>query len=91
MSESVTYRVVTGNRVRDGIPVFFVGNGTWSPKIDDAKQAAADGEEALLAEAAAGPKPLEAIAPYAIEVAADNGKAWPLLLRERIRAFGPTA
>jgi hypothetical protein len=91
MSESGLHRVVTANRLRDGVPVYFVGGGAWSPAIGDAVTVAAPEAAALLAAAQAGPAPSAVIAPYLVEVLEDDGGLRPLSLRERIRAFGPTA
>jgi uncharacterized protein DUF2849 len=91
MSMDEPRRAVTGNRVRDGVPIFFAGSGVWSPAVDDAVHVAAEAADALLAEAQKGPLPLEAIGPYVIEVAIEDDHLRPVLLRERIRAFGPTA
>jgi sulfite reductase (NADPH) hemoprotein beta-component len=85
-----TLQLVTGNRLRDGVPVFFAGRGRWSPVIAEAVHVAADGAEALLAEAQAGAPPHPVIAPYLIDVALVDGWLRPLSLREQIRAFGPT-
>jgi hypothetical protein len=83
-------RLVTGNRLRDGIPVYFAGRGQWSPVIAEAVHVAADAAEALLATAQAGGPPHPVVAPYLIEAAVVDGWLRPLSLREQIRAFGPT-
>jgi hypothetical protein len=85
-----TRRVVTGNRLRDGIPVYFAGEGRWSSAIAEARHVAADAAEALLAEALAGVAPHPVVAPYLIEAVLRDGGVHPLGLREEIRAFGPT-
>jgi hypothetical protein len=82
-------QVVTANRLRDGIPVYFAGQGIWSPRIADAVHGA-DGV-ALLSDANAGPRPLPAVGLYVIDVAIVDGVVGPIGLREQIRAFGPTA
>ena len=83
------YQAVTGNRLRDGAPIYFAGNGTWSQAIGDAVFAP-DGA-ALLAEASIGPLALEAIGPYVIDVTVAEGSIRPVGLKEQIRAYGPTA
>jgi sulfite reductase (NADPH) hemoprotein beta-component len=83
-------QLVTGNRLRDGIPVYFAGRGRWSPVIAEAVAVAGDAAAALLAEAQAGAPPHPVIAPYLIDVALVDGWLRPLGLREQIRAFGPT-
>ena len=53
--------------------------------------ATAESGDTLLAEATAGPLPLEAVGAYVIEVTRTEGGTRPIGLREEIRAFGPTA
>jgi len=83
-------RLVTGNRLRDGVPVYFAGIGRWSPALAEARHVAAADAEALLAEALAAPPPHPVVAPYLIDAALRDGRLIPLSLREEIRAFGPT-
>ena len=80
---------VTANRLRDGVIIYFAGEQSWSPAI--AACATATDGDALLAEATAGPLPLQAVGAYVIEVTATPGGIRPIGLREEIRAFGPTA
>ncbi len=95
-SESVADAIrqaATGNRLRDGIPVYFTAEGAWSPAIDDAAHVAGAAADALLREAQsrnAAATPDAVIAPYLIEVVDAGGRLRPVTLRERIRAFGPT-
>ena len=95
-SESVANAIrqaATGNRLRDGIPVYFTTEGAWSPAIDDAAHVAGAAADALLREAQsrnAAATPDAVIAPYLIEVVDAGGRLRPVTLRERIRAFGPT-
>jgi len=90
MAESDVKRIVTANRLRDGIPVYRTLDGGWSAAIDDARLVVEEESEALLAEAQSGPPPLPVVAPYLIEARRVEGKVRPLTLREVIRAFGPT-
>ncbi len=83
-------QLVTGNRLRDGVPVYFTGSAAWSPALADALVVAAAEGDALLATAQAGPPPHPVIAPYLIEASVAQGEIAPASLRERIRAFGPT-
>lgn len=85
-----TRRIVTGNRLRDGVPVYFAGNGRWSSAVTEARHVAAEAADALLAEAQAGVPPHPVVAPYLIEAVLRDGHLHPLGLREEIRAFGPT-
>ncbi len=87
MHARTTCNAVTANRVSDGAPIYFTASGTWSRNIAEVI-AAADPSRLL---AAAKADPLSAIAPYVIEVAMVDGRVQPVGLRERIRAFGPTA
>jgi hypothetical protein len=81
-------QLVTANRLRDGVPVYFAGPDRWSPRIDEALLV---GEgEGLLAAAQGGPPPSPVVAPYLIDAVRDQGRVQPATLRERIRAFGPT-
>jgi Protein of unknown function (DUF2849) len=85
-----TRRIVTGNRLRDGVPVYFAGDGRWSSVVAEAWHVAAAEADALLTEAQAGVPPHPVIAPYLIEAVLRDGHPYPLGLREEIRAFGPT-
>jgi hypothetical protein len=80
---------VTGNRLLDGVPIYYAGNGAWSPAIADAATAPDGG--VLLAEASVGPLPLEVVGPYVIDVTVIDGAVKPIGLKEQIRAYGPTA
>ncbi len=80
---------VTANRLSDGVPIYFAGDATWSPKIADAVTDS-DGE-ALLARSAAGTAPIATIGRLAIDVTLVDGVIRPNSLKERIRASGPTA
>ena len=83
-------QLVTGNRLRDGKVVYFAGAGQWSPAIDAAQLVEDDKAEALLADAQQGPAPLPAVGIVLIEAVRESGHVYPLSLRERIRASGPT-
>jgi sulfite reductase (NADPH) hemoprotein beta-component len=83
-------QIVTGNRLRDGVVIYFAGAGEWSPAIDKALAAEGDHANALLAEAQAGLPPLPAVGPVLIEVTREGDHLRPVSLRERIRATGPT-
>ena len=89
-SAATLRRVVTGNRLRDGVPVYFAGGGRWSPDLAEARHVGEAEAEALLAEAQSGAPPHPVVAPYLIETALGDGSLRPLSLREQIRAFGPT-
>ena len=83
-------RLVTGNRLRDGVPVYFTVRRDWSPSIDEASLVSETGGETLLAAAQAGQAPLPVVALYLVEAVRESGHVRPTSLRERIRAFGPS-
>ncbi len=89
MAESAQ-KLATGNRLRDGVPVYFAGAGTWSPKVNDAVLVEAGAAEDLLEEAQRGEKPLPAVGVELIEAVREGTRVVPVTLREKIRAFGPT-
>jgi hypothetical protein len=83
-------RIVTANRLSDGLVVYLNGAG-WSERIEDARvagdDAAADG---LLARAEGPGQEVRVIGPYLIEVTRAASGARPVSHREAIRARGPT-
>ncbi len=84
--------LVTGNRLTDGVPVYFAGPQRWSPDVNDARLVDEAGSPTLLAEAESVPRPPHpVVAPYLIEAVVEADAVRPVSLRERIRAFGPTA
>jgi hypothetical protein len=83
-------QVVTANRLRDGVPVYFVGKGLWSTAMAEALHVAPEAGENLLAAAQAGDPPHPVVAPYLIDATLLQGRLEPTSLRERIRAYGPT-
>lgn len=89
MSDPV-FKLVTGNRLRDGKVIYFAGAGVWTPKIAEARLVEEWDGAALLAEAQAGSPPHPAVAPTLIEAMSDGARIVPVTLRERIRAGGPT-
>jgi hypothetical protein len=89
VTAKIPLQAVTGNRLRDGTPIYFAGSGAWSVKIADALTST-DGD-ALLADAVSGPLPLEAVGAYLIHITHADDGVRPVGLKEEIRAFGPTA
>ncbi len=83
-------KLATGNRLRDGVPVYFAGKGKWSPQVIDAILVEPEAADALLAEAQRGEKPLQAVGVELIEAVREGARIVPVTLREKIRAFGPT-
>ncbi len=86
----MTDKIVTANRLDDGLVVYLNGAG-WSERIEDARiagdDAAADG---LLAEAEGPGQEIRVVGPYLIEVALEGAGPRPVSYREAIRAKGPT-
>ena len=84
-------KIITANRLHDGIVVFLSAKG-WETDIGrSAVLSAPDAIDAGLATAANAIRNSEIIDVNAIDVAMDENNApVPVRLRERIRAFGPT-
>ena len=88
-------RIVTANRLRDGLVVFLSADGAWSERIGDAAGAAneADAQE-LMAMAKQSAIECRVVEPYLVEVeiAADGRRPehHPVRHRESIRVSGPT-
>lgn len=87
----MTDKVLTANRLSDGIAVWLDAAGHWTESLQDA----------LVARHAEAAASLEAIGKRdfaenkvvdvaVIDVEETNGVLWPTRLRERIRAAGPT-
>jgi hypothetical protein len=87
----MTDKVLTANRLTDGIAVWLDATGHWVENL----------QEALVARHAEAISALEAIGKRGfaenlvvdvnlIDVEETNGTLWPTRLRERIRAKGPT-
>ncbi|MBB6506858.1 MULTISPECIES: DUF2849 domain-containing protein [Rhizobium/Agrobacterium group] len=84
-------KVLTANRLSDGIAVWLDAAGRWTENLQDA----------LVARHAEAVSSLEAIGKRdfaenkvvdvnVIDVEETEGRLWPTRLRERIRAQGPT-
>ena len=87
----MTPRLVTANRLGDGLVVYLDRGGGWSERIADGRVASDDAEAAAsmtVAEAAAAA--CQVVEPYLIDVVERDGGVRPASFRERIRAQGPT-
>ena len=83
-------RIVTANRLDDGLVVYLNGTG-WSGRIDDARVARSEEDAAALLAQAQGPEQaVRVVDPYLIEVTRAGAVPWPVRHRETIRARGPT-
>lgn len=84
-------KVLTANRLGDGIAVWLDANGQWTERLQEAF--VARHAEAVAALEEAGRKAFASnivLDVNVIEVEEKDGKLRPLRLRERIRAEGPT-
>ena len=84
-------KVLTANRLSDGIAVWLDASGQW---IEDLQGALiARHSEAVASLEEIGKRDLSAnlvVDVAVVDVSEEGGKIWPLRLRERIRAAGPT-
>lgn len=87
----MSLKIVTANRLRDGLVVFLGRNGDWTERVADSR--AVEGEDAaalLLAEAENAARRQAIVGPYLIDATLDAGAPVPSRYRERIRADGPS-
>jgi hypothetical protein len=84
-------KVITANRLGDGLVVFLDEEGGWSREIAKAR-ILEDGPDldAALAYAQQQHDARVVVEPYAIDVEVKDGVPVPVRLRELIRARGPT-
>ena len=85
-------QIITANRLIDGRVVFFSAGATrWAIDLREAEVYAEPGSaEVALKRAELDVAARVVVDPYRIGVTAENGMIVPSLLRERIRAEGPT-
>lgn len=87
----VMTQVISANRLIDGLVVYLAGDGSWRDAIDAAKLfSAADESEAGLAAARADVARNLIVDPFLVSVAPDGDRLRATLLRDEIRARGPT-
>ncbi|MGW9232864.1 DUF2849 domain-containing protein [Pseudorhizobium sp. NPDC055634] len=87
----MTDKVLTANRLTDGIAVWLDANGQWVENLQDAL--VARHAEAVASLEAIGKRDFAAnrvVDVNVIDVTEVKGQLWPVRLRERIRAAGPT-
>lgn len=84
-------KVITANRLTDGIVVYAGHDGAWTSRFGEAKvfEAKAETEAGLLAAQNDAKRNL-VVEPCLIDVADEASGRRPLTLRELIRARGPT-
>jgi hypothetical protein len=84
-------KVLTGNRLSDGVVIYLTAEGNWSEWLQAARLAETEVDEAALA--AIGEEAVRqrlVVAPYLMEARASAAGPQPVKLREIIRAQGPT-
>jgi hypothetical protein len=84
-------KVITANRLADGIVVYVAHDGSWCERLSEAKIFASKAEaEAGLLVAQNDAKQNLVVEPVVVEVTEDASGLRPVTLREAIRALGPT-
>ncbi len=87
----MTTKIMTANRLRDGLVVYLGEHQSWTPAIAASQPAQDDdGYQALQSVADTAVANGEVIEAYLIDVDVDGGEIRPARLREAIRATGPT-
>lgn len=87
----MTDKVLTANRLSDGIAVWLDANGQWVENLQDA--IVARHAECVTSLEAIGKRDFadnKVVDVAVVDVEEQHGKLWPTRLRERIRAQGPT-
>lgn len=85
-------QVVTANRLGDGRVVFLAPGDLWVEEIGRARIAETeDAGKALVAIAEKAVTDRIVVAPYLIEVKAENDRVTPTRYREVLRALGPSS
>ncbi|MGF9561894.1 DUF2849 domain-containing protein [Neorhizobium sp. JUb45] len=87
----MTDKVLTANRLSDGIAVWLDATGQWNERLQDAL--VARHAEAVTSLEAIGKRDFvdnRVVDVAVVDVQEINGQLWPVRLRERIRAQGPT-
>lgn len=88
---SASLRLVTANRLTDGVVVFLGLDGQWTARISESAAVATSAEaDHLLAIARDSALRAEVVEPYIIEAERLDGVPVPERFRERIRVTGPT-
>lgn len=87
----MTVKVLTANRVGDGLVVFFTSGGEWDVDISEAlaagDQASVSALNAELERCAASTEVTDA---YVFDAEWSRGALRPVHIRDRIRSLGPT-
>jgi len=84
-------KVLTANRLGDGVVVYIGAGETWAEDLAAAEVVTDDaGEARLKAAADAAIKARLVVGAYLMPVAIENERVLPVSVRERIRAAGPS-
>ncbi len=87
----MTGKVVTANRLGDGMVVYLDTTGGWSEYVEAARVAQSEEQSAeILALAEAPAQATRVVGPYLMDVSLENGEPRSVSNREIIRAKGPT-
>jgi len=87
----MTTKIMTANRLRDGVVVYLGEHQAWTPAIGASKpEHDDDGYQALQTVADTAVADGVVIEAYLIDVEVNGGEIRPARLREAIRATGPT-
>ncbi len=87
----MTAKILTANRLTDGIVVYLTDGDRWIEAISGASIVRAEAEDTRLLEMGArAVASRQVVEPYLIDVSDDDGPVRPLRFREAIRAAGPT-
>lgn len=90
--KAASRQIITANRLSDGLVIFLASGGRWTQVVAEAEVLTTPEEaEAALAIGRQAVADRYLVDPVAIEIRETAEGPWPLRLRERIRAFGPTA
>ncbi|MEC9369498.1 MAG: DUF2849 domain-containing protein [Pseudomonadota bacterium] len=84
-------RLLTANRLDDGLVVFLAPDGQWHPDAARAAIARNDAQAAALeADGADAVRANLVVGPYLVEITEDDGSIVPVEHRERRRLAGPS-
>ena len=88
----MTLQVITANALGDGLVVYQAADGSWCSLVQEA-EIIETGEDLQvgLDKARAAEADQIVVGIYEIDVTREDGCIYPVRLRERIRAFGPTS
>ena len=84
-------QMLMASRLTDGRVVFLTEGHEWTDSIDRGAVASSDEAGAALLEVAErAVRASEVVDPYLVAVTESDGRRRPVVVREAIRAFGPT-